>query len=367
MATADQLATQQLIDQLLSNRGGGLSGANMPIPNLSPTGPTSQFPRVMPSTSTALVHMPGLGSSGPSSFANPIEQMVGQVTGSGMKAKAAGLMGGASGVMGKTSPFGKLLSTTKGKIGVGLGLPIAGNFLGDMAGGDESILGRALKGAGTGGGIGAIGGPWGAAGGALVGGLGNALFGGGGGSKKSNITELLSNAPLTPEARDRLQLTYEILKETSDEKTAGATIGQMILEELNAGAAEAKATEDSQRRMLATQALTAQFFQPFTKELLDSAQMRYKMTQDLLPSLPESYRGIAAQQSIAALDDSTRLANAYASQAQLIPTMSAMQQQQSGVNQIAQQLFQQSLANTGTGGAGAGSFNDLLAQLGTGQ
>lgn len=275
-------------------------------------------------------------------------------------------IGGAIKTGGAFGPLGKW-----GRVGLVAGAPVLGGFLSNQVGGQESILGRLLAGAGTGAGIGSIGGPWGMLGGAVLGGVGNALFGEP--DEKVDFAEtldkVLSQGGFSEDDATEIKLMYSILKETKSEEEAKSAIGDIIMNDMQMREQAQLASEDAQSRMLATQALTAQFFQPFTQQLLDSAQQRYAVTESVANSLPAEYRGIARAQNAASLDNATRVANAYASQVQLIPAMSAMQQQQGMADQLAQQQAAQVMASLGIGGqgSGGGSLVDLIASQATGQ
>lgn len=255
----------------------------------------------------------------------------------------------------------------KANIGAGIAAPLLGGFLGEQAGGSESILGRFLQGAGTGAGFGAFLGPKGAAIGGVIAGVGNALFGGGDEKVdfEEQLTTVLDQGGFSNDDSIQLKLMYRILKETKGEDAAKAEIGDIVINDMKMRAQAQLATEDAQSRMLATQALTAQFFQPFTQQLLDSAQQRYSVTEQLANDLPPEYRSIARAQNVASLDNATRVANAYASQAQLIPQMAVLEQQQGIASQLAQQQAAQVTAQLGYGGAsagGGGSLVDVIAQ-----
>lgn len=271
--------------------------------------------------------------------------------------------GGLRGLIAPLSkiPFPKSFA---GKAGLGIGLPIAGNFLGDAAGGDDSFLGRLIKGAGTGAGLGAFLGPQAAVAGGVLGGAYNAIFGG---EEKSGDSvwvkdETLTRAGYSDEDKTQIKLMYQILKDTQGEEQAKAAIGQIIIQDLQGRQAQQDFEEQSQKRMLASQALAAQFFQPFTQQMMDSAQQRYAITEKIADELPPAYRSVARAQNAAALDNSTRVATAYAAQAQLLPSLSAIEYQKSLADQLSQQQAATVIANLyGGGNSGGSNLADILA------
>lgn len=312
-----------------------------------------------------LVHLPGMGSS---SVSEPgfVRQLANDVTGAG--AEAAGV-GGATKIAGLRAALGRVPfpEGTVGKLGLGLGVSVAGNVLGNALGGNESALGRFVKGAGTAGGFTTMFGPEVAIPAAVIGGIANAAFGGKheGSSSKWLEDDTLDRAGYSEQEKAQIKTMYEVLKSTTDAKTASQQIGQIIIQDLTSKQQAVQQEAVSQQRMLASQALAAQFFQPFTKQLLDSAQQRYSITESVAKDLPPEYRSVARAQNAAALDNATRVANAYQAQAQLLPSMAGMQQQQAIASQLSQQQAAQVMANLYGGGAGGGatSLTDLASQL----
>lgn len=247
----------------------------------------------------------------------------------------------------------------------GLGIGIAGETLGNMAGGNDSFVGRLLKGAGVGGGLGMIGGPWGAAGGAVVGGLFNAIAG----EDKVEPSKWIQDDTLdrvgySDEDKKQVQLMYDILVDIHGEEKANEEIGNLVLTDLQNRQMLESQERAEQTRMLSSQALAAQFFQPFTQQMLDSAQQRYQLTESLADQLPEGYRAVARSNNIAALDNATRVATAYAAQSQLIPQQAALEMQHGLAQQLAQQQAAQVMANMLGGGQQTGSLTDLASQIG---
>lgn len=242
---------------------------------------------------------------------------------------------------------------------------VALNKAAGMAGGNESFLGRALKGAGTGT-LGFALGPEVGIPSTILG----AVLGGVGGKPKDGTPvwlkdEVLNRAGFNDQDKAQIQMTYDILKETQGKDKANAAIGQLIMQDITQRQQQKQEDESSQRRMLATQALTAQFFQPFTKQMMDSAQQRYQVSESLAKDLPPEYRSIMRAQNAASLDNANRVATAYASQAQLIPQLATIDYQNGLAQQLAQQQAATVIQGMGIGGGGSqgGSLSNLAAQL----
>lgn len=311
----------------------------------SPTGPYSRMPSVTP-----VSIRPGTGPvnvGGALSMADDI-----------VPASRGGLFRG-----GINLPVGKMGWAKAGATGVGL--QIAGNTLGNMAGGDDSAIGRFFKGAGTGAGVGAIGGVPTAVGAALVAGTVNALFGGkeDDGPSVWMKDETLSRAGFDEVEKTQIQTAYEILKETEGEDEAKKQIGAIIMDSIMMKQQNRELERQSNARMLATQQLAAEYFQPFTQQMMDSAQQRYNATEAVAADLPPAYRAVARSQNAASLDNATKVASAYATQAQIIPQMATMDYQMSLANQLSQQQAAQVMQQLmGGGQAGAGSLTELSRQ-----
>lgn len=332
------------------------------VPELPITGPSSPFPR-------ALSEVPvSIRTGGGASFDAGLVSKLG-----GEAAAAESVIPKASGLLARTKsrlPFVEggvgLKGFAKGAV-VPLIASVALNKAGQMAGGDESFLGRALKGAGTGS-IGfalgpEIGIPTTIAGAAL-----NAFFGGKQDDKNPVWLEddVLNRAGFGDEDKAQIKLTYDILKETQGKEQANLMIGQLIMQDITNRQAQKQQDEASQRRMLATQEIAARYFQPFTKQMLDSAQQRYMVSESVAADLPKEYRSVMRAQNVAALDNARNVASAYATQAQLIPMSATIDYQKS----IADQLSQQQAASViqglygGATAGGGGSLTDLASQLG---
>lgn len=294
-------------------------------------------------------NMPG-AYPGVSQAASYVDDLAAAATGTAVEGAAAkGLLGGLGAKI-SGIPFPK---STAGRVGLGLGLGLAAQPVSNALGGNESFLGRFAGGAVSGAGLGAIGGPWGALGGGLAMGLYNGFFGGGedaGGSfDKDKVVDYMSITGMGEDQQQEMFALYELEKDALGGDAAKAN----LMERLSLHAQERDYQEQvtaqeaqAQQRMLASQALAGQFFQPFADKMITSAQQRYQAMQNILPSLPESFRGIAASQAAGALDNATRMATAYQAQAQMIPAMASFQEQQGQVNSLAQQLLQQGIQNT---------------------
>lgn len=397
MATSAQAQTQASINGLLSQLGMGSVQGRMPrIEPLTPMAPTAQAtvdalaggssgvgvpalgrtPRLQPLQATRLpvagpqlpppVNLGGVGNM-PGAYPN-VNALAAQAANVGSTAAKAGGIAGrlgsavvrpeATGVMRYVRP-GLGMRGLLGAAGyAGAGLTVS-SLLNGLPG--ETNAEQALQGAATGAGIGAMAGSivpvLGTGTGAVVGGvIGGAagILGNMFGDKKEGfsfdkVATLMSESGIDTETQAGLQGLYELEKEALGDEAAKANLlqradgyiqQQMMAQEQNAISAQ------QQQQMLATQALAGQFFAPFAEKMVSSAQQRYQAMQQMLPSLPESFRGIAASQAADALDNATRMATAYQAQAQMIPAMTAFQDQQQQVNSLAQQLLQQGIQNT---------------------
>lgn len=338
------------------------------IPTRIPTGggagvSAPMMPTAMGNPSQALVHIPGLGSSGPSQY---VDDLAAAATGAGGKmASAKGLLGGiGSKVNGMPFPKG-----TAGRVGLGMALGLASGPVSNALGGNDSFLGRFSGGALSGAGLGAIGGPWAALGGGLAMGLYQGFFGdddNSGGFDKDKIVNYMNTTGMGEDQQNEMFALYELEKDALGEDQAKASLMQRLsvhAEMMDTQEFAAAQEAVAQQRMLASQALAGQFFQPFAQQMITSAQQRHQMMQNVLPTLPENFRGIAAAQSATALDNATRMATAYQAQAQMIPAMASFQEQQGQVNNLASQLLQQGIQNALTPQS-SGSLQELLAGAG---
>lgn len=361
--------------------------------HLSPTGPTSSFPRVasgwagnslvdgfvpsIPSGPASMLRTPGgvglsevpvaIRSGGAMSATAPFEASILAKLGAGAEAAIPE----AGGLLSRLKPVAPWAEGAgiKGIIGKSAGPLIASvalNKAGGIAGGDNTFLGRFLKGAGTGATAGIFGPEIG-----VVGALGMGLFQGLAGKSKDGSSvwldeKVLQRAGFDDADQAQIHLTYDILKETQGKKAADAAIGQLIMQDISQRQQQKQEDESSQRRMLATQALAAQFFQPFTKQMMDSAQQRYSVSESLAKDLPPEYRSVVRAGNAASLDNANRVATAYASQAQLIPMLATIDYQKGLADQLAQQQAASVIQGMGIGaqGAGGGSLSSLASQLG---
>lgn len=334
-----------------------------------PSAPLALGPGGVPTSSA----IPGAVRSATGTIDPYAEELLRGAGGGAAETLAGQAMGGAGAAEGALGFLGRLKGSYASKLGFlgegsevglmkgaggllkggaqGLAIGTAGHLLGGAIGGAP---GHVINDAANGAALGMMLGPEGAV---IGGGLG-AVYGLLKGHKKgtdfnTTLDKMSGQANLTGADVSEMKLTYSILKQTGlSDKDARAQVGQMALGKIQTGSQAAS----DQSKMLATQALTAQFFQPYTDQLIQSAQMRHQATQSLLPSLPAEYRGVVAAQDAASLDNSTRVANAYAAQAQLLPAFASMQAQQSLAQQAAQRT-----ASTALGGGGAQTLQSLLA------
>jgi hypothetical protein len=303
---------------------------------------------------------PALGTGLASS---PIDDIAAQT----LRARAASLPGNiGKDILGRVKGT---LKGGKGALGKAAILPVLGsigaNFIGDKVGGDA---GGFISGAGQGAAFGSIGGPWGALAGGIVGG-GLSLLGSVGNETAEKVLDkvLVPGAYMDENDVDDLKSLFQVYKETGkNDNEALELVGQTAMQLKTERRAQREQEQLSSQRQIAQQAMFSQFFKPFTQQMIDSANLRYQTMQNLLPNLPEAYRGIVEMQNVTALENATRTANAYALQSQAIPTIEALKEQQAVQRQIAQQIQAQAIAAQiqGLSGGGTGSISDLLTQQG---
>lgn len=258
----------------------------------------------------------------------------------------SGLKGLASKVKGPGTPLG-----WKGYAGRGLAatlLPVAGQIAGDAAGG--GMLGDILSGAGTGAGIGTgvsmipgvnIAAPLLIGGGALLGGIGGAIFGGG--DEKDpmeDLQRLIGVGAVTGDDVEAAKLTYDGMKEILGEEQAKQLALGPLIEKVSMGASDTDLTP----RALAQQMLASHFMQPYVNDMVATANAQQNAMQNLIAdsTLPQSFRD--AYQVAIPLEFGTqkRLANSTMLAAQVAPYIAALEEAQT----------------TGTGGS-----TDILSEL----
>lgn len=274
------------------------------------------------------------------------------------------------------------LAGKAGLLGKGLGYGVAGE-LGSLvaqkalpgSSTTEHVLSGAAKGAGIGAGIGAIGLPipivgevttgGGALLGGAIGGLAGLLTGG---KKKGpqpiNLAHLYQQANIDPQTAAQFDRYYRVLTSLDGSKEgrlqARSTIANLVLQKVAQQQANPVHTL-TPSEMAAMQAQTAQFLKPYTDQTLSTAQQAYQNTMGQLSNVPEQYRGVLSSGASNQLSAATRLANAYAAQAQLAPQAMALQQQQQTQQALAQQLLQQAIAAQLSGQSAGGGVD--LSQL----
>lgn len=258
----------------------------------------------------------------------------------------------------------------------GLGWGLAGQAVGTGvqkllpgSGTAEHVLSGAAKGAGIGAGIGAIGlpipilGELTTGGGALLGGAIGGLAGLLHGSPKKgpatiNLANLYQQANIDPGTAAQYDRYYKVLTSIDGSKDgrtkARQTIANLVLQQV-AQQQTNPIHSLSPTEIAAMQAQTAKFLQPYTDETLSTARMAAQNTLANLSKVPEAYRGVLSTGAMNQLAASTRLANAYAAQAQLAPQAAALQQQQSQQMSLAAQIQQQALAAQLSGQSGGNS------------
>lgn len=320
--------------------------------------------------------MPGVNAAGAGSAVAPnlLQRLASPLL---RGAENPGLWGQAEGFGAKAALAGKGLGYgVAGELGsMGIQKLLPGSSTG------EHVLSGAAKGAGIGAGIGAIGlpipvlGEITTGGGALLGGaigaLGGLLFGG---KKKSaadqtiNLAKLYQTANIDPATASQYDRYYKVLTSLDGSKEgrlkARQTIANLVLQKVAQGQAPGVHTL-TPTEMAAMQAQTAAFLKPYTDQTIQTAQLAANNTLSQLPNVPEQFRGVLSAGAGNQLAAATRLANAYAAQAQLAPQAMALQQQQAAQQSLAQQLLQQSIAAQLAGGQGGGvDLNQLVGANG---
>lgn len=387
--TTAHAGTQAAINGLLGQMG--LAPAQGRMPRVEPLQALTEMPsvrRVAPLQATRLpVYGPAMPpmpqSTGPVSSlggmsiprnapagVNPasfVDDLAVAATGVGSKAGIAGRVGkavvnpSATGLMKFVKPGIGVMGAVRPMLGYGM-MGMAGSQVAGMLPGDSNVeqaLQGAAMGAGIGAGVGSIVPGLGTGLGALVGGgIGGAagllenIFGGddkGGGKLTEKVTNYLTSVGADADQQGSIMSLYELEKDAlGDDVAKNNLMSRVAAFEQEQTVARQQEQEGAlaQQRMLASQALAGQFFAPFAQQMVQSAQQRHEMMQNILPTLPENFRGIAAAQSAAALDNATRMATAYQAQAQMIPAMASFQQQQDQVNSLASQLLQQGIQQT---------------------
>lgn len=354
---------QDLLISQLTKAGAPNIAAPSPFAQLSPSLPVGAS-QGMPEALSSLRSGP---PSSVGSIGSNISSIVGQAKGGLKGADIAGNLAKAGGPL---------------SFGLKRALPAYGaatlpqSFIEQAVPGKDSLIEQVLQGATAGGAIGGIAGApllgigalpgaaLGAAGGGLLAAVGS-LFGGDDKSSASKkLQNLLTSSGLPEDIRNELQVTFDILSQTTDEETALAQVGQLALSRIQ----ESRTQEDQLQKSLAMQMLASQFSQPFAEDLLNTANTRVGVVEQLLPSLPPEYRPVALNSANAQLSSAQRLASAYGAQAQLLPGVDALRQQQSALSQAAAQQLSQALAGAdttglgGLGGAGGGGLAELIAQ-----
>lgn len=332
----------------------------------------------------AMGAMPPPSMPGPSAMPSMPSAMPGMINGRPIRTvplQAAPVAGGVRGAVGR---LGSQVSKTVGgrqvlpnlggmkRVGLGLGIGVGSDFIADKVDPGGGLINNIISGAGTGAGFGIMSkNPYLAAGATVLGGVAGALGLLGGEEKAAfkpdKVMSAMSDMGVPVEQRALYMSLFDIEKDAVGEDVAKQNLLTRLQDSAvqmeQAQMAEQQGAMD-QERMLASQAMAAQFFQPFAQQMITSAQQRAQAVEGMLPSLPPEYRGIAQAQAASALDNATRMATAYQAQAQMIPAMAAMESQTQNVNSIAAQLQQMGVQNAiqgqfGTGGGGV-SLTDLL-------
>jgi hypothetical protein len=283
----------------------------------------------------------------------------------------AGQAGGAQ--AGLMSRGGSVLS----RAAIPLGIFSGGQLLSNAVDPEKGTTQRAIADAATGAAIGSVGGPITAAiGGAL--GLGWGLFGpeggGGSGDQTKQLEELVAQLGLNPSTYTaQLDIQKELL---GDDKAATQAVLQQALADYQTNQQATAAESQFQRQesfnrgqdqsfLLAMQAQTAKFFQPFTDNILTSGIQQAQTLSQLAPSLPEPYRSVMLAQSASQLGNAQRLASAYSAQAMLLPSQYMMSQDLERQSQLANDQWKMMVLQQQSAGQQAGSQDiaTLVEQL----
>lgn len=249
--------------------------------------------------------------------------------------------------------------------------------------GPQGALEGGLVGAGIGGTVGLLGGPFdpitvpiGALGGGAIGaGIGalNNLFGGGGdsgpsfgkGDKEARANELqslMSSASVPISTQDRILRSFVVNYDIAPDDTTRQQVYQAMQQSIAGQVAGqvSTPTQLSPEQILATQALATSVMQPYADKLQAQGQTSADMFNSLADNAPSpAIAALARTMGANRAEDSTRLAGAYEQQALLLPSLNALQL----ANQYGQQAFAAANRPTSTGSS---SIAALLAQAQSG-
>lgn len=356
--------------------------AHLRIPQVGIAQPLNMTPPLAPGTA---IRPPGFYATGPTN-PNPMPRM--KLNPLSTTARSAT---SSSPLLGRGLRSGFLRGA-----GIGLASELGGKFVGDLIGGegedtpgfDRKDVGQATTGAARGAGLGyMVGGGYGAAGGALLGGLAGAFdvfgdsgplaavgdFFGGGGEEAPKIdvksadtllSQTLRKTSLSNDMRDAIKsgtLAQLELAETEEQKaailnSAGAQIQQAEM--------QAVMEQEQLARSLALQAQATQIFQPFAEANQRTAALAGSLYEDIAASSPQ-LEDIANMFALNAQQQADAMTQNLYTTALARPRIDAMVAQQQQIDSVAAQIVQQATASAVSGQLGGGGIDvaSLLASV----
>lgn len=247
----------------------------------------------------------------------------------------------------------------------------------------REVLGDAATGAGIGGSVGLLGGPFAGISvpaGAAIGGAAGGLYGlaqniwGSDDSKpstddyKTTLAQAAQQSGLDP---SMYTTAFDLLtKSGADPKTLAPQLAQQLLRDAASQRQQAKAQQlaiqqhtNDQHYALAMQAQAQQFFTPYVDNIITAGQSQAELLKGEAANLPAPYRNVFLAQAEQAISQSQRLAGAYAAQSAMLPSQYMMSQDLKRQQELAQLQYQQAVINSQQGGSGSGNFGQLVSQL----
>lgn len=295
-----------------------------------------------------------------------------------------------------------------GRLGAGLAIGTIGGAAAERAGGASNPLGQFLEGASMGGSFGAAAGAPGAAVGALGVGIGNlgshALLGRGiesiTGSGEGEATgpfadylksqvvgqddqgndvysdraqimaglmdpevNMFAQLGVPPEKAAEIQAQYASETENATQEQRVEALGRAADETINYLTELQTGAQMSPSDLAAMQIAATQLISPVAADQVALGNMQADALGAIQPSLPAAYQQPVQNMISQAVPQASRAANAYIQQAVALPQLNAVTQQQSAIDQTAQQLTAQALSNV-TPGGGMGDLASLISGAG---
>lgn len=191
---------------------------------------------------------------------------------------------------------------------------------------------------------------------------------------RGQLMAMMTNAGEFGRAADALgmdQDTYrsivdpfeERLANTNDQEKRVQILGEAadaLLERVNGESQGAMRPAD----LAAMQVAASQIMAPVAADSMALGQMQAAALNSLSGSLPEAYRPVVANMANQITPRSQQVANAYIQQATAMPQLNVLDSYQNQVDQTAQQLTAQALADA-TGSGGGSDFASIIANAGT--